>query len=382
MAKPRTFISSTCFDLKDARARLKAYLGSIGHEPLLSDDADFGVTPGSHSHQACLDQVDNSDFMVLIVGGRRGGTFVGSEASITNEEWRRAVKRGMPVLIFVKKSVDEQLLTFKKNTKGDFKHVVDDVRVFDFIDLIKAQSEDNWVRPFETVEDIVAGLRAQFAYLHLLYSQQHRKRRDPKSRGADAPATLVPFPVDLSGVGGSSYEQASTIRGLRNLHRIISVISGSGAAGIQEKIKLLWVVGRRGAVDSSAGDRLTIDERTFKQFAWSTSKGEKVNKQLESFDVRASYEVVEEFDGPSHLELRVGFKNDRDGETAGALIQYVRELAQRHGDDGLELFARGDMSTYSLPLAEEKEVSPRPAKAKNVSASDVKRKPQGKKFAK
>src|ERR1035437_5142247 len=105
MAKPRTFVSSTCLDLKDARSAVEQHLIALGHEPLLSDTLTFGVTPKRHSHQACLDQVDNADYFILIVGGRRGGTYIGSERSITNEEYRRAMKRGIPVITFVSDDV-------------------------------------------------------------------------------------------------------------------------------------------------------------------------------------------------------------------------------------------------------------------------------------
>ena len=96
MAKPRTFISSTCFDFADARASIAKHLKELGHEPLLSDSPSFGVSLGKHSHVACLDQVENSEYLVLLIGGRRGGTFVGSEKSITNEEYRHALKKYIP----------------------------------------------------------------------------------------------------------------------------------------------------------------------------------------------------------------------------------------------------------------------------------------------
>ena len=92
MSKPRTFISSTCFDFADARAAIATHLKALGHEPIRSDTSEFGVSLGKHSHDACLDQVDNCDYLILLIGGRRGGSYVGSEQSITNEEYRRALK--------------------------------------------------------------------------------------------------------------------------------------------------------------------------------------------------------------------------------------------------------------------------------------------------
>jgi len=46
MAKPRTFISSTCYDLVEARATLGKFLKGLGHEVLASETATLGVIPG------------------------------------------------------------------------------------------------------------------------------------------------------------------------------------------------------------------------------------------------------------------------------------------------------------------------------------------------
>ena len=100
MAKPRIFISSTCFDLNDVRSELTSFLGKYGFEVLNSQLKNFGVTPQKHSHTACLEQVHNADYCIVIIGRRRGGTFIASEKSITNEEYNLAVKRGIPIIIF------------------------------------------------------------------------------------------------------------------------------------------------------------------------------------------------------------------------------------------------------------------------------------------
>ena len=169
MSKPRTFISSTCFDFADARAAIAEHLKDLGHEPIRSDLPSFGVSLGKHSHDACLDQVDNCDYLVLLIGGRRGGTFVGSEKSITNEEYRRALKKHKPVISFVKRDVYEALRHYKKNPGGDFMHVVDDTRIFDFIELVSSQSENNWIKAFDNAEEIKQALTDQFAYIALEY---------------------------------------------------------------------------------------------------------------------------------------------------------------------------------------------------------------------
>ena len=169
MAKPRIFISSTCYDLNDIRSELTDFLQKYNFEVLNSQLKNFGVTPGKHSHTACLEQVENADFFIVIIGGRRGGTFIGSEKSITNEEYSLAVKKGVPIMVFVNQRVNEILPLYKKNATLDFSDVVEDKRVFYFIEYIKASSEDNWIFQFQNVNDIKETIIAQFAYYLFLF---------------------------------------------------------------------------------------------------------------------------------------------------------------------------------------------------------------------
>jgi hypothetical protein len=52
----------------------------------------------------------------------------------------------IPIIAFVKRDVNDARPLYKKNAGTDFSHVVDDVRIFDFIDLVSSQSENNWIR--------------------------------------------------------------------------------------------------------------------------------------------------------------------------------------------------------------------------------------------
>jgi len=176
MAKPRIFISSTCFDLNDVRSELTSFLGGYGFEVLNSQLKNFGVAPQRHSHTACLDQVYNAEYCIVIIGRRRGGTYVASEKSITNEEYDHAVKKGIPIIIFVDSRVEEAIPLYKRNPSSDFSSVVDDKRIFHFVDYIKSSSEDNWIHKFSNINDIKDVLTAQFAYYLLLFSQNLSNR--------------------------------------------------------------------------------------------------------------------------------------------------------------------------------------------------------------
>lgn len=348
MAKPRIFISSTCYDLKDARASLDAHLASLGFEVLRSDTLSFGVTPGKHSHEACLDQVDLADYLILLIGSRRGGTYVGSERSITNEEYLRALRRGIPVMIFVRRGVLDAEPLFRKNPGADLSSIVDDVRIFDFVDLVRTQSADNWIKPFDSVQDVSEAVSAQIAYICLLYSQSLVRQRAP-SPDQQAPNIVTPFPAALSKVATSHApeEAAHITRGLAKLHRVLADIQSSSASGKSEKLKALWVVGRHGYFDSGSNS-IQVPVSTFKQFAWGTTKGKRVFAELADFRVVGSYCIDDEVVENSVVQVR--FNDDEDGDVAEALHKYVAQLladASGHADIAMPRFFNADMTCYA-----------------------------------
>jgi hypothetical protein len=340
MAKPRTFVSSTCLDLRDARSVVEKHLIELGHEPLLSDTLTFGVTPKKHSHHACLDQVDNADYFILIVGGRRGGTYIGSERSITNEEYRRAMKRGIPVMTFVSEGLETASRIYRKTPKADLSEFVDDVRVFDFIDLIRGESEDNWIRTYKTVEDIKRAITAQLAYICLVYSQQMRKGFEDMP---DEAPVARPFPRELGLPKDLAAAELTALKsGLKTLHRILAKLLSADVKGKDEKIKVLWLLGRYGSDGGWDVSRLTMSFDQFKQYAFAKSRAQRVFTQLRDFEVLASIDDPEDGDG---LRVELSFEDDNAGEVVAALKYYVRALLYRHqDDDALALFKRADMS--------------------------------------
>lgn len=343
MAKPRTFISSTCFDFADARAAIAQHLKELGHEPLRSDSVSFGVSLGKHSHNACLDQVENSDYLVLLIGGRHGGTFVGSEKSITNEEYRHALKKHIPVIAFVKRDVNDARPLYKKNPGADFSHVVDDVRIFDFIDLVNSQSENNWIKSFDTAEQVKQALTDQFAYIALEYSKQLIRQHTP-SANADERREIIPFPTQLPKLADTddSSAAAHAIAAMKKLHKIIKNIATSTASGKDEKLKLLWVMGRYGDVGHNS---ISMNNDRFKQYAWSTTKGRKVFNQIADFGVTGDYDES----GDGEFDAKIWIKGDENAETAYALKDFVKELINASGDDSiaLERFKRADMTVFT-----------------------------------
>lgn len=45
----------------------------MGYEPIMSDYEDILYDPRIHTHTSCVDEVQNCDILVLIIGSRFGG---------------------------------------------------------------------------------------------------------------------------------------------------------------------------------------------------------------------------------------------------------------------------------------------------------------------
>ena len=116
----KVFISSTCFDLKDLRAELAISLKEWGYTPIWNESPDFPKKPGLHSHDQCLDVVENCDIYLLIIDNRYGGLYAGErypkeDISITWYEAKVAFKGKKEMYIYVRNEVWIERATYKKN---------------------------------------------------------------------------------------------------------------------------------------------------------------------------------------------------------------------------------------------------------------------------
>jgi hypothetical protein len=345
MAKPRVFLSSTCFDLTDARASLTSFLEEYGFEVLNSQTASFGVKPKAHSHDACLAEVEQADYVVLIIGGRRGGTYISGERSITNEEIKVAQRLSLPIIAFIDRRVDDLRPTYKRNPNADFSATVDDVRIFDFVDFIASGHEDNWLHPFSDVNDIKRRLKSQFAHYLLLYSKGLRPRR---SKQESAPLRPVGFPSNLENLPADSEVEATPLRkGLRIAYDTLKNILDADVPDSvkKEQLKAVWLVAKHG----QAGDRMIwMKEDRFKGSAWARSRGQRVFTQMEGTGLTGRYDYNEDSEGRPFGTVEISFDSAPRGSVpAEALSIWVAALAAAHGDEGLDVFSRLDLRLFA-----------------------------------
>jgi hypothetical protein len=99
----------------------------------------------------------------MVMGGRYG-SMTDQGKSVTNLEYVTAKAKGIPVYVFVMRSLLSILPVWRENPGGNYASVADSPKLFDFISSIQSGG-DQWVFPFDDAQEIVSVLRAQLAYL-------------------------------------------------------------------------------------------------------------------------------------------------------------------------------------------------------------------------
>lgn len=181
MAKPRIFISSTYYDLKNIRADLERYILERNYEPVLNERGHIAYQTKEKLEEYCYREIVNCNILISIIGGRYGTISQHLGNSITQKELKTALEQGKQVYIFIEKAVLNEYRTYEKN-----KHLVDqivfssveDVKVFQFIEEIIALPLNNQYTTFESSQDIIRYLQEQWASLFHSLLQDSAKQKE------------------------------------------------------------------------------------------------------------------------------------------------------------------------------------------------------------
>ena len=119
----------------------------------------------SASRSNAYKEIEHSDILVAIVGGRFGSASHHLPYSISNVEVRTALDRGKQVYIFIERSVWSEYATYlhNKGSKDTRYRFVDDNRVYAFIEELEALPRNNTIATFESSRDITDYLKEQWA---------------------------------------------------------------------------------------------------------------------------------------------------------------------------------------------------------------------------
>lgn len=187
MATPKVFISSTCYDLGQIRDSLSEFISSYFYEPVLSERGDVFYHPDLHTHSSCINEIENCQLFILIIGGRFGGNYKYDKSkSITNAEYEAAVFKKIPVFTFIKKEILDDHRYYQKNKSKlellkqlDFPSIDNQeyaINIFEFINQVRLSDVNNGFFQFEFVKDIKNYLGKQWA--GMMYDFLNNRNKD------------------------------------------------------------------------------------------------------------------------------------------------------------------------------------------------------------
>ena len=162
---PVVFVSSTCYDLKQVREDLKDFFeANYGFQAMLSEFDSFPIDPCIGTFENCLNNVDKSADIFILIVGTRYGYVTESGKSITNLEYLHAKAKGIPVFVFVDKQLHSHLKIWEANKEGNFSAIVDNPQIFKFVSEIYNESKQ-WIYTYESVRDITTTMKHQLSLI-------------------------------------------------------------------------------------------------------------------------------------------------------------------------------------------------------------------------
>ncbi len=190
MIKPKIFVSSTVLDFEDLRSSLKFYLEEYGYDVQMSEYPNFNVDTDGSAFDACIKNLENCQYFILIIGFRRGSWYVDNKISITHQEYLSAkalIEKGHPlrIIAFVRKTTwmlkndRKELVQYLENKSKELSKIIvntgttiidDPEYIFNFIEDITSgivfpgseSPANNWIYDFNSFEDIIIALRNTF----------------------------------------------------------------------------------------------------------------------------------------------------------------------------------------------------------------------------
>jgi hypothetical protein len=259
MAKPKVFISSTCYDLGVVRSELRLFITGFGFEPIMSDHSDILYDPKHHTHDSCISEISSSDLLVLLIGSRLGGRALPSakalvalenaegdsseskiakikdRLSITQLETLRAIELGVPIYAFVQNDVLRDHHLYEKNkSKLDIIGEIDFPSIerrdtaeyiFEFINYIRSRANNNSIFEFSNVEDVRNCLRSQWAQLfqRLLSERVLQQKTQQEFRSVTAQIEDLKAAI-LTSIGNDKLKD--TAKGVIKYRRLMDFMIG------------------------------------------------------------------------------------------------------------------------------------------------------------
>jgi len=180
MAKPRIFISSTFYDLRQIRSDLDTFIENLGYDPVRNEEGDIPYGKDEALEEYCYKEIKAVDILISIIGGRFGSESKRNNSSISQIELKTALKENKQVYIFIEKNVLSEYETYlinKDNATMKYRYV-DDNRIYQFIEEVKNLNANNNIKGFESASDISRYLKEQFAGLFQRFLEEQTRIKE------------------------------------------------------------------------------------------------------------------------------------------------------------------------------------------------------------
>lgn len=187
----------------------------MGYEPVMSDYSDVLYDPRVHTHRSCIQEVENCDMLILLIGSRFGGKSIPSaleeidfdrlkntslssfvfedkeKLSITQLEVCKAIELSTPIFTFINEKVLHDHNVYEKNKD---KPIISEISfpsiekpesakyIFEFINFLRHRTENNSFCPFSKNEDIELFLKKQWSALFQRLLLEQRLKQSERRR--------------------------------------------------------------------------------------------------------------------------------------------------------------------------------------------------------
>lgn len=173
MAKPRVFLSSTCYDLKEIRSQIREFIIDYGYEPILSEFGDIFFDYGEHPQDSCFKEIEKCQMFVLIIGNSFGSTYYktsssSSPSSITMEEFGKSIKCNVPKHVFINRFVDYDYNNYNRAWDKHIRKLLDEGKLSDenAENKLKVRREFDDTYPFPN-----DSYRNLFRFIEMIYAE-------------------------------------------------------------------------------------------------------------------------------------------------------------------------------------------------------------------
>lgn len=179
MARPRIFLSSTFYDLRQVRTDIDIFIDTLGYEIIRNEEGEIPYGKEEALEEYCYKEIKNIDILVSIIGGRFGSESTRGHSSISQLELKTALKENKQVYIFIEKNVLSEYETYLINKEGQMKfRYADDIRIYQFMEEIKGLPNNNNIKGFETANEITRYLKEQLAGLFQRFLEEQTRIRE------------------------------------------------------------------------------------------------------------------------------------------------------------------------------------------------------------